>query len=409
MHCVSSNFKIFHTGGVGVGGSNPLVPTNFPEKQRSVWTILPVAESVNPTFTCPVYATAMENPKSNARLNELDALRGIAACMVMVFHYTWQLATYMPHVEPPGSGFWAGIYGLHLFFGISGFVIFMTLDKTRRATDFLVSRFARLFPAYWAGIVVTTLTVHALDEPMLQEPAGVVLANLTMIQRYFDLRSVDGVYWSLSIELGFYACMLALWYLKRLNSIEVILLGWIALKILWWEMPGLPFLPSLLLAVEYIPYFAIGIVSYRVWKGERRWVQQVPVLAMGLIATLIADPLGPAVAYCLITVIFWAIAEGKLKWLITGPLVWLGSISYPLYLVHQYIGWSVIDHAQRLGLNVWAAIAIAIAVSLALANLIHLFVEVPGARIIRSKWKPRAIGQDALAPNFALQKVSAKD
>jgi peptidoglycan/LPS O-acetylase OafA/YrhL len=332
----------------------------------------------------------MNKPATNTRLNELDALRGIAACMVMVFHYTWQLATYMPHLSETQWGFGAGSYGLHLFFAISGFVIFMTLDKTRSAVDFAVSRFARLFPAYWAGIAITTLTVHALDEPTLQVPAEVVLVNLTMIQRYFYLPSVDGVYWSLSIELGFYACMLALWHLKGLNRIELILLGWISLKILWSKMLAPPFLLGLFLAVEYIPYFAIGIASYRVWNGERRWVEQIPVVALGFIAVFIVDDLRSMIAYALVALVFWMIVESKFRRLNIRILLWLGRISYPLYLLHQYIGWSVIDNLQRVGFNIWAAIGVAIAISLALANIVHLLIEVPAGRFIRSKWQARS-------------------
>ena len=62
------------------------------------------------------------------RLLELDALRGIAAMMVVLFHLTMNTA-----IEK--FGFRYGVTGVDLFFIISGFVIFLTLNKSRRCAS----------------------------------------------------------------------------------------------------------------------------------------------------------------------------------------------------------------------------------------------------------------------------------
>ena len=80
------------------------------------------------------------------RLLELDALRGIAAMAVMGFHYTTLYSHETGHLGELPFEVRYGNYGVHLFFMISGFVIFMTLERTRTAKDFIVSRFSRLFP-----------------------------------------------------------------------------------------------------------------------------------------------------------------------------------------------------------------------------------------------------------------------
>ncbi len=69
--------------------------------------------------------TGPEAPK--ARLAELDALRGIAALAVVVFHYTVKAPEILPRVVTVDHGFALGNYGVQLFFAISGFVIFMTV------------------------------------------------------------------------------------------------------------------------------------------------------------------------------------------------------------------------------------------------------------------------------------------
>src|SRR5690348_9141450 len=81
------------------------------------------------------------------RIKGLDALRGVAACSVLVFHYTTNYQRVYGHHGAMPFSFPYGPFGVQLFFLISGFVIFMTLEKTSRPSDFVRSRFSRLFPA----------------------------------------------------------------------------------------------------------------------------------------------------------------------------------------------------------------------------------------------------------------------
>src|SRR4030095_2287642 len=90
------------------------------------------------------------------RIGELDALRGLAALAVMIFHYTGHYGKNVGHVDRPLLELALGNYGVQLFFMISGFVIFMTIEKTRTAMDFVVTRFSRLYPAYWASLLIAT-------------------------------------------------------------------------------------------------------------------------------------------------------------------------------------------------------------------------------------------------------------
>ena len=84
----------------------------------------------------------MSESQSSERLESVDALRGIAAVAVVLFHFTTRYDQLFIHREPLGFSVPWGHLGVNLFFMISGFVIFMTLDKTRRPADFVVSRFS---------------------------------------------------------------------------------------------------------------------------------------------------------------------------------------------------------------------------------------------------------------------------
>ncbi len=340
-------------------------------------------------FTNTHYGWAMTAKADSTRLGELDALRGIAALLVVLFHYSWQMHYVLPDVEMTDWSVPWGKYGVELFFAISGFVIFMTLERTKKTTDFLVSRFARLFPAYWAAIIITTLTVHGFGETTLMQTPGVVAANVTMLQGYMYLPSVDGVYWSLTVELGFYACMLGLWRLGWLGRIEQILLAWMGLALLWWAFPQLPSRISMVLVLDYIALFAIGIAAYRVRSGARTWGQQWGVFAIGVAVTAIIHPLSSLIVYILVSGLFFVLTRGWLARLQHPVLLWLGAISYPLYLIHENVGFSIIHWLTGKGLMPTLSVIAALIISLTLAQMVRVFVETPALVAIRGWWKRR--------------------
>ncbi|HEX8058623.1 MAG TPA: acyltransferase [Novosphingobium sp.] len=338
----------------------------------------------------------MSERLQQGRLGELDALRGIAAMLVLLFHYTAHSEAVLPAARHIAYGVSWGHYGVQLFFAISGFVILMTLERTASTADFLVSRFARLFPAYWAAVLFTSASVVLLDAAVLAQPGPIILTDLSMLQGFLYLPSVDGVYWSLTVELAFYFCMWCLWRARLLGRIEAILLGWIGLTVLWWLVPALPSRVGMVLVVRYIPFFAIGMAAYRVRTGARRWSEQLPVLALGLAAVALVETPESAAVYASVVAIFALLVGGRLGWLANPLLLWLGALSYTIYLIHQNFGYALIAALERAGFAPWAALICTIAATLLVAQLIHNLIEQPALRGIRTWWKQR--GENAPLP-----------
>ncbi len=347
-------------------------------------------------------SAAAATPRGERRLVELDALRGLAALAVVLFHMTARYDLVYGHTSRPWLSVPWGHYGVQLFFGLSGFVIFMTLERTRRPMDFVVSRVSRLYPAYWAAIALTTATVWLGGMAELRQPLSVILADLTMLQKFLGFGDVDGVYWTLGIELAFYAVMFALWAAGLLGRIEWVLAGWIGLKWLWWAFPGLSFYLGLFLIQHYVPFFAIGICAYRLHAGERRPVEIAPVIVLALVTIALLD--GPAhlAVGLLATLLFLGFASGRLGWLGAPPLAWLGGVSYTLYLLHENIGFTVIRRLEGAGVDANAAIPLAIAASLGLAWGVTSLVERPAMRAIRRAWTARTGRAPPAAPASSL-------
>jgi peptidoglycan/LPS O-acetylase OafA/YrhL len=284
-----------------------------------------------------------------ARLYQLDALRGIAALMVVLFHYTHLYDDRYGHsFNVPG---WVvlGQTGVHLFFIISGFVIFWTIRRVKRPADFLFSRFSRLYPAFWASLLITfafTSFVGPSDRVVSWEAFAV---NTTMFQEFLGYPHVDGVYWTLSIELAFYALAFTTLVTGLLRFSDYICLVWLAISY-GQAVSGadLGILEQALL-LKYNLLFVTGISLYRIWSKEAKWIPVICViLSVGL--AYLRFPIELAIAISIWIGAFSLIIVGRLKWLNQESLIWLGSISYSLYLIHQNVGYGIIDLSYRLEL-----------------------------------------------------------
>ena len=137
------------------------------------------------------------------RLRGLDVLRGVAALAVCLFHYTDSFPRETGIALPIAFHLGHAIHGVDMFLVISGFVIFMTIEKTRDAYDFLTARIARLYPAFIACLLVTTAVVCLGGVPILKPSLGKFLANVSMVPYVFGQDVVDGVYWTLAYEAFF--------------------------------------------------------------------------------------------------------------------------------------------------------------------------------------------------------------
>jgi len=351
----------------------------------------------------------MSQPAS--RLASLDALRGLAALGVVLFHYLpYYHKLYGHEFALPAmleTTLLFGRYGVHLFFMLSGFVIFMTLERTSNAGWFGLARAFRLLPALWAGIILTFLSVHWLGPENRAVSLQTALMNATLLHEYFGFDHVDGAYWSLVIEIIFYSWMALLFFgFRRWQSLRLVLALWVLISYVgvigWRQIPeSLAFLVKDLLFVKYAPLFIAGMLIYR-----RHWYRERSLFDAALLVLCIGHSMIAYKApYNLFVIgcfgIFILAVSGRLNWLANRPMLWLGSLSYSLYLVHQNIGYGVIMWSYRAGLPGWAGIGLALATAITLASLIHYSIEQPTLswfRNWRRKTEPQPVTTAPIAP-----------
>ena len=332
----------------------------------------------------------------NQRLSQVDALRGLAALAVVLFHFTTRFVElYQPDYTPIFAVPY-GYFGVNLFFIVSGFVIFMTLERTEQPMDFVVSRFSRLFPSYWVAIILTFVVTHWLGLPGKLVGFETALTNFLMVHSIFGVPHVDGVYWTLEVEMLFYMGMFSLYRLGRLHQILPVLLGLLALRLLYVVMAklfgiDLPWIAFRLLILQYIPWFTLGICTYQLSAHKQTTGRTFTLITGGaaLLTLLVSE--SPAVAglALVFALLVYAATLGRLTVLNARLFLWLGAISYPLYLLHENIGWSVQLQALAHGTPFMVAAALALVVSLTAATALTRWVEQPAMRWIRTRYRER--------------------
>jgi peptidoglycan/LPS O-acetylase OafA/YrhL len=352
-------------------------------------------------------ARASDRP-ARSRLAALDGLRLLAAFAVLSFHYTgirtkfWDAPA---HVVFPSLNEVSryGYMGVELFFIISGFVILMTAYG-RSIESFAASRVARLFPAYWAAIVLTFI-LQELWKGGRRPTFLDALVNLTMVQDAFNIPHVQGAFWTLWIELKFYL-LIGVFILIGMTRRRMIAFAFL------WPLIGqiaaathTTFLMSLL-SPSYAPYFAVGICLFLLHREGHdaatwlvlafNWVLCVHQAAgyaprASQLVGAHVDPVVTGLAASAMIVVVFALTHGPLSRIEWRWLTWGGALTYPLYLVHGQVGFFVIDklHTEH---QTYVVLAAATFTSFLVAWLIHQLVEKPTTRPLR-----RAV-ENALQP-----------
>lgn len=347
------------------------------------------------------------------RLQSLDAIRGIAAIMVVIGHSIEQAIRFLPEPSPTRALLEAlfinylnlGRVGVVAFFLLSGYVIPFSFSHQRPVRSFLIARFFRLYPAYWvsvAGAVLLAMTLTGISPPFHQ-----ILANLTMVQAALGREDLIGVYWTLFYELLFYALCLSAFLARRIESPLYLLVavgglsaaGLGAALLRHFGGVSIPIGIPMFLSIMHLGtlarlrdrdrgqaarFFTIGLAIVLLTAG--------PISAIGFIQRagnqrLIADVtslyVGLALFLCL----------RHRTWIHTIPLLFLGLVSYSLYLFHPLALDLVVAFARRVdaGLAPVMVVALVPLLSVIVAWMVQRYVERPMNDVSRTIRRQAAV------------------
>lgn len=341
--------------------------------------------------------------KPAARLPELDLLRFIAAVAVMLLHYGIRGFAADDHSSPlhfPDFGPLVryNYLAVNLFFMISGFVILMS-SSGKPLRQFAISRVVRLYPAYWVCCILTFLTLTFVIPELRPISWPRFLANLTMLNGFVGIGPVDGVYWTLKIELTFYVWIGVMIALGVLPRVELVLGAWLALAALHLGHP-MAWVDVALIPAS-IAWFVAGAMFYLIHRDGVDVYKAVLIVAALLIGwlyelgTLVEKAAHYGLPFDAVTLAVIVLLFGALFVLLIVPrptlegraarlCAWLGALSYPIYLLHNYLGLALFN---RLGAAVdhhVLLVGVMLFIVL-LAHLLCLYIERPLARVLK-RW-----------------------
>lgn len=328
------------------------------------------------------------------RVSEIDALRGLAACAVLLFHYTTRFGELYGHQSAPLIDISWGHYGVNLFFLISGYVIYMTLERTHTVTDFVVSRFSRLYPAFWASVALTFLVISAIGLPGKEVSGGDAFLNMLMFHGIFRVPHVDGVYWTLEVELLFYALAILAFRTGMVQRIHLAIAGLLLLRVIYFVFAryfgiDLPWIIGHLLIIKHIPWFAIGIMIFRLVSSSDTAKADIILIIFSVLVLAVMDSFLLATICIALSLLMYFAASGRMSILRWWGGVWLGEISYTLYLLHENIGWAILLQFKAYGCNTNIAIFLVTLMVLVMASLMTHYLEQPSMQWIRRFYRQR--------------------
>lgn len=268
--------------------------------------------------------------QASTKIASITMLRGIACLAVCFMHFSGTL-----HSEHLNSIAKYGAYGVPIFFAISGFILPYSMDRA----DYRISNFFRFFakrivriePAYIVSIIGVVVLSTVAQFSSFSSTEQISVDSTTWFHLLYLIEFVDGqwlnpVYWTLAIEFQFYILIGLIFPFLNSRNLAVLLVAFVSLC----SIPLL--LEDSRYVIYYLPMFLPGLLFYW-YKSERisPILFAALVMLLGGLGYYSYDIIGPiCTGFFLLFIIFV-----HKPW---RPLVFIGTISYSLYLIHTIIG-----------------------------------------------------------------------
>lgn len=355
----------------------------------------------------------------NQKLKTIQALRGIASMAVVLSHYRLYL-----HQNENYKNLWDsllgwGIVGVDVFFVISGFIMaHTTIDSPvnfASSMKFILNRIIRIMPSYYLFLLLSFLLSGAMSIFHYEDKTQDLISAISFIvyipstaPYYMDIN--HGIYpvrWTLNYEFYFYMVFSVCLIFKYRFSILFIwcLLSVVVIPMLYGNTPTLEtsgyevqtalygllsnpliieFLIGVAAALLYIRVKSLNIenASFFISLGFLFYIFYAIFTGMQHgINVKIALPIG-------FFVLFLTLADNKAKIFIPKFLLWLGDISFSLYLIHLPLGFAFFERVEKAADAFMIGIPyvlMAISLSLVLAHLSHKYIEIQLSNWLKRK------------------------
>lgn len=324
-------------------------------------------------------ANRIEMQQKSDQINVINSLRGLAATAVCFYHFVCTTQDFV-HNEILLNIFHFGQKGVQLFFIISGIVIPLSLIKSgyslQNWKNFMAKRFIRIEPPYLVAVGIGIFYLFIRNyipgtvEIDMTPSFSTVLMHLGYLIPFFEGHQwISPVFWTLAVEFQYYIALSLFFPLLLSKKIifriffYILFIGAGFLKISDGFFP------------HWSPYFLAGIL-YILWLKAIISNQEFWALNLILVPVIyyLLGPVDLGIAIVgLLVIHYFANAETKLT-------LFLGKISYSLYLLHAMIGAAFINYLSHIYTEPYQKFILVISgfiISVVAAYILYVFIEKP--------------------------------
>jgi peptidoglycan/LPS O-acetylase OafA/YrhL len=303
------------------------------------------------------------------KFNQLDLLRGYAAFGVVLYHFMYHFFNVF-NINGGFKFFAIGKFGVALFFILSGFLISFSMNRNS-PTRFLIFRAIRLLPTLFFCCIISFVFIQLLEINYREVTKFDFMLNFFIFPSWFKAKFIDGSYWTLEYEWVFYLiCAFSLFMQKyRFEFISIFLL---VLPII--ELLGVEYLPVSLYLKDYSLLFLIGVCLSQIYNSDNFFNKYSFILSVAFIIIFLTEKY--FYVYMLLSLMFFMAVHNNLGFLDNSLARFMSKISYPLYLLHQTIGFILIVFLELIGFNYYFSIFISFIFVVLLSVIVHSLVEV---------------------------------
>lgn len=334
--------------------------------------------------------------KKTNRIVGLDYIRAISMLLIVLYHYTTRYEELFGRKIVWRISFPFGCYAVNTFFILTGF---LAMRQLKKKNWFFEKKLFRLYPSLWACIMITSAFMFNLMPERLRSFEEILL-NFTGIPAYFGAGYVDGAYWTLSVEILFYFYLTVVAYFVKedwsrwYNVFGIwVLITW-ALQVL--QSKGISnrvfdLIRTGLLVDKRVIFLLAGALIFLLKED----------LDSGLSKGHVSCKYGFLFIMCLCTawlslgflsgavwlffwggaILFFVFHEDCFSFFkrsfFSKLFLFIARVSYPMYLLHQNIGYAIIRVLEEHGCSIEIWIIVPFFVSLVLATVVHYSIEEP--------------------------------
>ena len=265
-----------------------------------------------------------------------DTMRGMAILFVLAAHFLTNSVvfddystTMLGNTSLNFSFF--GNTGVILFFYLSGYLIYASIDRGKNIAFFLYKRLLRIYPPYLFSIAIVLIMPFFFNFYPFYGMRD-IFANIFFIKDFLNAPYMNNVYWSLLVEVRFYFIIFVFFLLSR--HFKFLKIEYLLLLLLLVNYTKLFFTGSGSWFVTWLLLFFIGILFYKYVTNKIK----IGILIVCLVSVYVFRDLSSFLSAVACTIIFAFCFYFNCT---NRVLIFFGNISYSLYLVHAPIGYSL--------------------------------------------------------------------